>query len=153
MLLNGWGVPTATDISLAWMFALLIFGAGHPAINFLLLLAIADDALGMAIIAAFYGNPEKPVEPVWLLLVLVAMAVAFLLRCLKVQYWSLYVMLSGPISWLGLILAHVHPALALVFVVPFMPAMHDLPDPGLRYGVPGWSLAFLRKTPYFRFLY
>lgn len=33
------------------------------------------------------------------------------------------------------------------------PAMHDLPDPGLRYGVPGWSLAFLRKTPYFRFLY
>ena len=63
----GWGVPTATDISLAWMpaasaflsipqtawhiaprFAILVFGAGHPAINYLLLLAIADDALGMA---------------------------------------------------------------------------------------------------------
>ena len=27
ILLKGWGVPTATDISLAWMFALLIFGA------------------------------------------------------------------------------------------------------------------------------
>ena len=29
-------------------FAILVFGAGHPAINYLLLLAIADDALGMA---------------------------------------------------------------------------------------------------------
>merc|ERR1719171_1707273 len=28
-----------------------------------------------------------------------------------------------PISWVGLILAHVHPALSLVFVVPCLPAV------------------------------
>mmetsp|Transcript_31236 Transcript_31236/g.89553 ORF Transcript_31236/g.89553 Transcript_31236/m.89553 type:complete len:1231 (-) Transcript_31236:33-3725(-) len=126
MVLKGWGVPIATDISLAWMFALLIFGAGHPAINFLLLLAIVDDAIGMVIIAIFYGDPEKPVKPQWLLLVLLAMVCAGTLRVvlhkLNMQFWSLYVFLCGPIAWLGLYMAHVHPALALVFVIPFMPA-------------------------------
>lgn len=122
MLLKGWGVPTATDISLAWMFALLIFGAGHPAINVLLLLAIVDDALGMVIIAVFYPDPEAPVEPVWLLFVLLAMVVAYILRKLNLNLWHWWVLIPGPLSWLGLIKAHVHPALALVFVVPFMPA-------------------------------
>ncbi|CAE7943964.1 nhaA [Symbiodinium sp. KB8] len=123
-IINGWGVPTATDISLAWMFAILIFGAGHPAINYLLLLAIADDALGMAIIAIAYPNPAHPVEPVWLLLVVVGAVVACFLRMAKVRFWSAYVFIAGPIAWLGLILAQVHPALALVFIVPFMPAHH-----------------------------
>ena len=41
-------------------FAILIFGAGHPAINYLLLLAIADDALGMAAASDFEGMaPSK----------------------------------------------------------------------------------------------
>lgn len=123
-LIKGWGVPTATDISLAWMFALLIFGAGHPAINFLLLLAIVDDALGMAIIAICYPDPSNPVEIVYLLLVLLAMIVAAVLRKLQISRWPVYIFVAGPISWLGLIKAHVHPALALVFVVPFMPAGH-----------------------------
>eukprot|EP00442_Polarella_glacialis_P051179 CAMPEP_0115067286 /NCGR_PEP_ID=MMETSP0227-20121206/11303_1 /TAXON_ID=89957 /ORGANISM="Polarella glacialis, Strain CCMP 1383" /LENGTH=1223 /DNA_ID=CAMNT_0002453331 /DNA_START=90 /DNA_END=3761 /DNA_ORIENTATION=- len=122
--IQGWGVPTATDISLAWVCALIIFGAGHCAINFLLLLAIVDDALGMAIIAIFYPNPVHPVEPVWLLLVVAAIAIAFLLRKANVQYWSPYVFLAGPVAWLGLILAQVHPALALAFVVPLMPSNH-----------------------------
>ena len=28
---NGWGIPTATDIALAWLVARLVFGRGHPA--------------------------------------------------------------------------------------------------------------------------
>lgn len=123
--INGWGVPTATDISLAWMFAIQVFGAGHPAINYLLLLAIADDALGMAIIAIAYPDPVHPVQPVWFCLVLGGTLVAFLLRFAGVKYWTPYVFIAGPISWFGLILAQVHPALALVCIVPFMPATHD----------------------------
>jgi len=124
VLMKGWGVPTATDISLAWMFALLIFGAGHPAINFLLLLAIVDDALGMIIIAVFYPDPEHDVEPWWLLLCLSASALALFMRWFGVERWWLYIFLGGPISWFGLIKAHMHPALALVFVVPFLPGSH-----------------------------
>jgi NhaA family Na+:H+ antiporter len=40
---------------------------GHPAIDYLLLLAVADDALGMVIIAIFYTDPSSPVQPQWLL--------------------------------------------------------------------------------------
>lgn len=118
---NGWGIPTATDIALAWLAARLVFGDGHPAISFLLLLAIADDAIGLAIIAIFYPDPSVPAEPFWLLLTVAGMGVAWVLRCAKAKsYWP-YLLLGGVPSWFGLHEAHLHPALALVFIVPFLP--------------------------------
>jgi Na+/H+ antiporter NhaA len=125
-LMHGWGVPTATDISLAWMFSMQVFDADHPAINFMLLLAILDDAIGMVIIAVFYSDPAKPVEPLWLLLVLVAIVLGVLMRKLSVRKWWAYILICVPFSWTGLMKAHVHPALALVFVVPCMPARRAL---------------------------
>jgi Na+:H+ antiporter, NhaA family len=120
-LLRGWGIPTATDIALAWLVARIVFGGGHPAISFLLLLAIADDAVGLAIIAVFYPDPAQPVEPAWLLLTAAGMAIAYGLRRLKVaSYWP-YLLTGGLCSWTGLFNAHLHPALALVFIVPFLP--------------------------------
>ncbi len=65
---NGWGIPTATDIALAWLVARLVFGAHHPAVSFLLLLAIADDGIGLLIIAFFYTDPSNPLAPGWLCL-------------------------------------------------------------------------------------
>jgi len=120
-LSRGWGIPTATDIALAWLGASLIFGRRHPAIAFLLLLAIADDAIGLAIIALFYPDPMHPLAPQWLGLTLAGMIVALLLRRGNASsYWP-YLLLGGGLSWLGLFKAHVHPALALVFIVPFLP--------------------------------
>ncbi|MFT7540333.1 MAG: NhaA family Na+:H+ antiporter [Gammaproteobacteria bacterium] len=118
---RGWGVPTATDIALAWLVARGVFGPGHPAVNFLLLLAVADDAIGLGIIAIFYGDPAYPAEPKMLLLVLLGMVVAFVLRKLQVQKWQPYIFVAGPLAWAGLMMAHLHPALALVFIVPFLP--------------------------------
>jgi NhaA family Na+:H+ antiporter len=40
---------------------------------------------------------------------------------LGVKHWAPYIWLAGPAAWSGLMLAHLHPALALVFVVPFLP--------------------------------
>jgi len=120
-LSNGWGIPTATDIALAWLAARLVFGDGHPAISFLLLLAIADDAIGLAIIAIFYPDPTVPAAPGWLLLTLAGMGAAWVLRGARVKsYWP-YLLLGGVPSWFGLHGAHLHPALALVFIVPFFP--------------------------------
>tara|TARA_A100001015_G_scaffold319646_1_gene443197 strand:- start:1611 stop:2813 length:1203 start_codon:yes stop_codon:yes gene_type:complete len=119
---NGWGIPTATDIALAWLAAKLIFGPTHPAINFLLLLAIIDDAIGLGIIAIFYGDPNYPANPVQLLFVLLAMGIALLLRKKNVKSWPIYIFGPGILSWYGLFTAHLHPALALVFIVPFLPA-------------------------------
>jgi NhaA family Na+:H+ antiporter len=120
-LRRGWGVPTATDIALAWLVARTVFGKAHPAVNFLLLLAVADDAIGLVIIAVFYGDPVHPAQPEFLLLVLLGMAAAYALRRARVKHWLPYIAIGGPLAWSGLILAHLHPALALVVIVPFLP--------------------------------
>ncbi len=125
-LVQGWGIPTATDIALAWLFARLIFGAGHVAVSFLLLLAIADDAIGLAIIAVFYPNPAHPPAPMWLGLVVLACLIAYFLRRSKVKGFWYYLLIPGVLSWFGLFKAGLHPALALVFIVPFMQAGKEI---------------------------
>ena len=59
-LMPGWAVPCATDIAFSYLAARLIFPRTHPAIPFLLLLAIADDALGLILLALFY--PSAPLS-------------------------------------------------------------------------------------------
>src|SRR5271170_4366910 len=117
---RGWGIPTATDIAVAWLVARIAFGAGHPCVSFLLLLAVADDAISLAIIAIFYPSPDHPVAPAWLLLVLLGVVIAFTLNRFRMKsYWPYLAV--GACSWFGLHEAHLHPALALVVIVPFMP--------------------------------
>ena len=118
---NGWAIPTATDIALAWLVARVVFGPMHPAVNFLLLLAVADDAIGLGIIAVFYPDPLHPVKPLWLLLVVGGMAAAFIIRRLRVRWWPVYIIVGGALSWVGLAKGGVEPALALVPIVPFLP--------------------------------
>ncbi len=120
---DGWAIPTATDIALAWLVARIVFGAGHPAVNFLLLLAVADDAIGLGIIAVFYPDPEEPVAPIWLLLTAGGMGVAYAMRRAGVSQWIAYIGIAGVMSWVGLLKAAIEPALALVVIVPFLPAI------------------------------
>ena len=120
---HGWGVPTATDISLAWVVAMQCFPLHHPAIDFLLLLAVADDAIGLVIIAAKYTDPLHPVEPIYLPLLVAVLAAGLVMRtCLRLQHWLWYLLFAGVPSWVTLTLTRLHPALALVFVVPLMPS-------------------------------
>ena len=119
---QGWGVPVATDISVSWLVATFTFGSAHPAVKFLLLLAVADDVGGLLIIAIFYRTPESVIKPIWLLLVLLGMALAFCARKFlrKYDHWTLYILLGGVPSWFGLFLSGIHPALALAPIIPFM---------------------------------
>jgi len=116
---QGWAIPCATDIAFSYLVARLIFGAGHPVIAFLLLLAIADDAAGLAILAIFY--PTDAIDWSQLTLVGGGITVAFLLTRLKVHSFWWYLAIPGTLSWLGLYWAHLHPALALIPIIPFMP--------------------------------
>jgi NhaA family Na+:H+ antiporter len=120
-LVRGWAIPTATDIALAWLVARFAFGEGHPAIAFLLLLAIVDDGIGLAIIAIFYPDPSTPVQPIFLLFVILGMLLSYLFRIRQVRLFWPYILIGGTLAWFGLHLAHLHPALALVFIIPFLP--------------------------------
>ena len=119
-LARGWAIPCATDVAFSFLAARMIFGARHPAIPFLLLLAIADDALGLVIIALFY--PSGIVRPWEFCAVLsVAMGLAWWLRRRPtVNFWP-YILGPGVISWFAFHLGGLHPALALVPIVPFLP--------------------------------
>lgn len=118
---KGWGIPTATDIALAWLVARMVFGKGHPAISFLLLLAVADDGIGLGIIAFAYPDPFLQTEWIKALWIVPGMGVAFAFRKFNVRHWIPYVLVGGGLSWWGLYSAHLHPALALVPIIPFLP--------------------------------
>ena len=120
---QGWAVPCATDIAFSYLAARIIFGAGHPAIAFLLLLAIADDAAGLLILAIAY--PSKPIEPTWLLLAVGAIALAFALRRCRAQSHWWYLLGPGVLCWISFYMAGIHPALGLVPIIPCMPSAHS----------------------------
>ncbi len=134
---RGWAIPTATDIAFSYLVGRIVFGAGHPAVRFLLLLAIADDAAGLIILAVFYPSGELALE--WLLLSIAASAAVFILfnelpRRMdrgdqlrlhstwvrqKLSFWPYAV--AGCLSWYGFMRAGLHPALGLLPVVPAIP--------------------------------
>jgi NhaA family Na+:H+ antiporter len=125
---RGWAIPCATDIAFSYLVARIVFGAKHPAIPFLLLLAIADDALGLLIIAAFY--PTGPIRIAeFLIFAGAAMLVAWWLRQRRTKTFWPYVLGAGVLSWIGFYRGGLHPALALVPIIPFLP--HASRDPGL----------------------
>ena len=134
---NGWAIPTATDIAFSYLVGRMVFGAGHPAVRFLLLLAIADDAAGLIILAVFY--PSGDLAPIWLLLSVAAAVGVFLLfnrlpRRLdrgkegrprstwvrqKLSFWPY--LGAGVLSWYGFAQSGLHPALGLLPIVPTLP--------------------------------
>ena len=134
---NGWAIPTATDIAFSYLVGRLVFGAGHPAVRFLLLLAIADDAAGLIIIAVFY--PTGELAPEWLLLSLAAAVLVFFLfnwlprrmdrhnQDRPSSTWVRQVLsfwpyaIAGAASWYGFMMAGLHPSLGLLPIVPTIP--------------------------------
>ena len=127
-LIRGWAIPCATDIAFSAMIARAIFPSGHPAIPFLLLIAIADDALGLLILAIFY--PSGTLAPGSLaVLMAAAIVLAVWLRRRGTRTFWPYVLGPGALSWAALYFGGFHPALALVPIVPFMP--HSPRDLGL----------------------
>jgi NhaA family Na+:H+ antiporter len=127
-LARGWAIPCATDIAFSAMVARVIFRGGHPAIPFLLLLAIADDALGLIILAVFYPSGALSFVSLGLLMSAALLLAWWLRHRGTVSFWP-YLLGPGVLSWAALYWGGFHPALALVPIVPFMP--HSTRDLGL----------------------
>ena len=75
----------------------------------------------MGIIAVFYPDTNHPVQPLFLILTALAMFVVWFLKKKKVLSFWYYLILGGGISWLSMFLSGLHPALALVFIIPLFP--------------------------------
>jgi len=116
---RGWAVPCATDIAFSYLVARIVFGNGHPAIAFLLLLAIADDAAGLLILAVAY--PQEALHPQWLAGVIVAVAIGIAFRRMGLRSFWWYLLGPGVLSWLSFHYAGIHAALGLVPIIPTLP--------------------------------
>jgi NhaA family Na+:H+ antiporter len=126
ILAAAWPATIATDIAVSYFVARIIFRL-HPAVPFLLLLAIAADALGLVILALFYPVGELRLGA-GALIMAVAIGVAFWLRRSRVRSFWPYLLAAGGLSWLAFFWSGLHPALALVPIIPFLP--HAVRDPG-----------------------
>ena len=126
MLEMAWPVALAVDIAVSYFVARIVFGR-HPAIPFLLLLGLVSDALGFAALALF--TLDGPTSAFGVLLVIPAVLVAWVLRWARVTSFWPYVIVAGGLAWSALFWSGLHPALALVPIIPFLP--HAPRDPGL----------------------
>lgn len=134
---RGWATPTATDIAFSYLVGRIVFGSAHPAVRFLLLLAIADDAMGLIILAVFY--PSEALAPAWLLVSLSAAIAVFVLfnwlprrldkgnQARPNSTWVrrhlnfLPYLVAGCVSWYAFMRSGLHPALGLLPVIPAIP--------------------------------
>jgi NhaA family Na+:H+ antiporter len=121
----GWPVSLVTDLAVCFFVARLVFRS-NPAVPFLLLLGIASDMIGIAILAVVNASSERHLAGLPLLAG--GMAIAYGLRRLRVRSFWPYLLAAGAVSWLGFFWSGLHPALALVPIMPFLP--HAARDPG-----------------------
>ncbi len=120
---QGWAVPIATDIAFALGIMSLAGDKVAPAAKvFFSTLAIADDLLGIIVIALFYG--QTPSIP-WLAAAAGICVALGLLNVAQVYHARWYVAL-GIVLWICMLNSGVHATLAGVILAFFLPAKSDI---------------------------
>jgi NhaA family Na+:H+ antiporter len=115
----GWPVVAGVDIAFAYFVVKTIFGR-HPAVPFVLLLALASNVVGFVAIAPHYVLAGDRTGGAAVLMA-AAIGLAWWLQRRHVHEFWPYIWLCGGLSWLALYVEAFHPALALLPIVPFMP--------------------------------
>lgn len=118
--LQGWAVPTATDIAFA-VGVLALLGRGIPGNVriFLLALAIIDDIIAVLIIALFYSGG---LDLSGFLVAAMGILVVLGFQRMGVGSTVAYV-LPGAIVWIGLLMTGAHPTLAGVVLGMLTPVL------------------------------
>ncbi len=116
--MNGWAIPTATDIAFA-LGILSLLGRRIPVSLkiFLMALAIIDDLGAIIIIALFYTSGLSILS---IVIASAALAILFIMNRMKVTRKSAYI-LVGIVLWISVLKSGVHATLAgvaLAFLIP-----------------------------------
>lgn len=118
--IQGWAVPTATDIAFA-VGVLALLGRGIPSNVrvFLLALAIIDDIIAVLIIALFYSGGLDLSG-----FLVAAMGILVVLSFQRMGIGSAFAyILPGAIVWTGLLMTGAHPTLAGVVLGMMTPVL------------------------------
>jgi len=116
--MNGWAIPTATDIAFA-LGILSLLGSRVPVSLkiFLMALAIIDDLGAIVIIALFYTSDLSTLS---ISIAAVALLILFLMNRMEVAIKSAYIIV-GIVLWVSVLKSGVHATLAgvaLAFMIP-----------------------------------
>jgi NhaA family Na+:H+ antiporter len=116
--MNGWAIPTATDIAFA-LGILSLLGTRIPISLkiFLMALAIIDDLGAIVIIALFYTSELSSTS---ITIAAIALMILFIMNRMNVAIKSAY-MVVGIILWVSVLKSGVHATLAgvaLAFMIP-----------------------------------
>jgi NhaA family Na+:H+ antiporter len=141
--LNGWAIPTATDIAFALGILALIGSRAPIALKiFLLAIAIIDDLGAIVIIAIFYTS-ELSINA--LAISMLGFAAAVVLNRIGIQRTAPY-LLVGIVMWVFVLKSGVHATLAGVLIAFTIPLKTKNEDEALLYkmehGLHPW-VAFL----------
>ena len=116
--LNGWAIPTATDVAFALAIFTLLKGKVPSSLKiFLLSLAIIDDLSAIVIIALFYTSDLSGIS---ILVSTLCVLILISLNYLKVARKMAYI-LVGLVLWVSVLKSGVHATLAgviLAFCIP-----------------------------------
>lgn len=120
-LQHGWAIPTATDIAFA-VGVLTLLGRRVPAAlrAMLLALAIIDDIAAIVIIGIFYSSG---VSVAGFGIAMLGLVLAFVFQRLGIRSAWLYIV-PGFVTWVGMLNAGVHPAIAGVLLGLITPVAH-----------------------------
>lgn len=121
MLMPAWPVVAAVDIAAGYYLLRLIYPRRSGPVAFLLLVGVMTNVVAMAVVSV--QTPGFEVHPMGFGLLLIALGSAAALRRRRVKAFWPYWLISGMLSWLSLYWMGIHPALALVPIVPLLP--HD----------------------------
>ena len=118
VLTTAWPIASAIDIAAAY-YLLKSIMPRSGALPFALIVGIATDTFGIFVVAPRYQT--LAIHASGAALVLVALALAAGLRAIGVRTFWPYLSICGTISWWAFFWAGLHPAFALVPIVPFLP--------------------------------
>jgi NhaA family Na+:H+ antiporter len=121
MLVTAWPVAVAIDIGAGYYLLRLIYPRRHTVVTFLLLMAVVTDLVAVTVVST--QAPDFQLHGGGFALLLGALLIAALLRWSKVRRLWPYWLACGTVSWFALYWMGVHPAFALLPIVPFLP--HD----------------------------
>ena len=117
-LVNGWAIPTATDIVFSIsLLAILGANSSHNARTFLLALAIFDDIGAILIIAIYYTNTISLLS---IAAMLASIVILFILNKFRVQSLAAYV-LVGILLWICALKSGLHATLAGIAIALALP--------------------------------
>src|SRR6185369_2533902 len=113
-----WPVASAVDVAAAYYVLRAIFPRSGV-VPFAVLLAIFTDVIAIFIAAPKHLVLQARVGGVALLIV--ALALAAVMRAVKVRAFWPYLCVCGTMSWAAFYWEGLHPAFALIPIVPFLP--------------------------------